>query len=126
MNELHLSFFQCFPRKWLKSFLPRVKIIYAFQILGGADEGNGWEVINEIKELIWNKLGGIFQSDGEGFSNEDGYHILWQFSDSVSGHWNMAIKKTFGGWAAFEMDLGDNEQRQAFFIGKVPKGANKI
>ncbi len=112
--------------KWLKSFLPKVKVVYAFQILNGADEGDGWEAIREIQSLIWNKLGGIFQADGEGFSNEDGYHILWQFSDSVSGPWNMAIRKTLGSWTAFEMDLGDNEQRQAFWNGKVPKGANKL
>ena len=112
--------------KWLKSFLPKVKVIYAFQILSGADEGDGWEAIREVQGLIWNKLGGIFQADGEGFSNEDGYHILWQFSDSVTGPWNMAVKKTFGGWTAFEMDLGDKEQRQSFLNGKVPKGVNKI
>lgn len=112
--------------RWLKSFLPKVKVIYAFQILSGADEGYGWAAIREVQGLIWNKLGGILQADGEGFSNEDGYHILWQFSDSVTGPWNMAVKKTFGGWTAFEMDLGDKEQRQSFFNGKVPKGVNKI
>lgn len=112
--------------KWLKSFLPKVKVVYAFQILSGADESESWEAIREIQGLIWNKLGGIFQADGEGFSNEDGYHILWQFSDTVKGPWNMAVRKTFGGWAAFEMDLGDIEQRQAFWNGKVPKGSNLL
>lgn len=112
--------------KWLKSFLPKVKVIYAFQILSGADEGDGWEAIREIQCLIWNKLGGILQADGEGFSNEDGYHILWQFSDSVTGFWNMAVRKAFGGWTAFEMDLGDNGQRKDFWNGKVPKGAIKL
>lgn len=112
--------------KWLKSFLPKVKVVYAFQILSGADKSDGWEAIHEIQGLIWNKLGGIFQADGEGFSNEDGYHILWQFSDTVTGPWNMAVRGTFGGWTAFEMDLGDEKQRQAFCIGKVPKGTKKL
>lgn len=112
--------------KWLTSFLPKVKVVYAFQVLSGADEGDGWEAIREIQGLIWNKLGGIFQADGEGFSNEDGYHILWQFSDTVTGPWNMAVRKTFGGWKAFEMDLGDKEQRQDFWSGKVPKGAKLL
>lgn len=112
--------------KWLKSFLPKVKVIYAFQILDGAEKRKGWEVLREVQGLIWNKLGGIFQADGEGFSNEDGYHILWQFSETVSGPWNMAVKGTFGGWTAFTMDLGDEEQRKAFCNGKVPKGSKKI
>lgn len=112
--------------KWLKSFLPKVKAIYAFQILNGVDEGHGWEAIGIIKGFIWNKLGSIFQADAEGFSNEDGYHILWQFSESVTGPWSVAVKKVFGGWTAFEMDLGDNAHRQAFLNGKVPKGVHKL
>ncbi len=88
--------------KWLKTFLPKAKVIYAFRILSGADEGDGWEAIREIQSLIWNKLDGIFQADGEGFSNKDGYHILWQFSDSVTGIWNMAVRNILGGWTAFE------------------------
>ncbi len=109
--------------KWLYGFLPKVKAIFAFQVLNGADINNGWEAIQEIKSLIWNKLGGIFQADHEGFSNEDGYHILWQFSDSVTGTWCMAVKKTFGGWANFEMDLGNPDHRKDFLKGKVPKNA---
>ena len=72
------------------------------------------------------KVGGIIQADNEGFSNEDGYHILWQFADDVSGNWNMAVKNFFGNWTNFTMNLGDQRQREEFWKGSVPKGAIKL
>jgi hypothetical protein len=65
--------------KWLVQFLPRVKVIYAFQVLSGADANNGWEGIRSLQDYIWQKFGGILQADLEGFSNENGHHMLWQF-----------------------------------------------
>jgi len=55
----------------------------------------------------------------EGFTNEDGYQIVWQFSDSVSGPWNMGVLQD-GIWHHFEMDLGDPDHRVAFLKGRVP------
>jgi hypothetical protein len=42
-------------------------------------------------QQLWERGDAIIQADGEGFTNEDGYHIVWQFSDSVSGPWNMGV-----------------------------------
>jgi hypothetical protein len=67
---------------WLAEYLPRVKTIYAFQLLCGTDVKNGWEILGKVEESIFTQVGGILQADGEGFSNEEGYHILWQFSNS--------------------------------------------
>ncbi|HSE26404.1 MAG TPA: hypothetical protein VLB68_32350, partial [Pyrinomonadaceae bacterium] len=64
----------------------------------------------------------ILQADNEGFSNEEGYHILWQFNDSVNGTWWMAVMKG-DQWKPFQMDLGDHKQRESFFKGQIPKGA---
>jgi hypothetical protein len=108
--------------RWLEQYLPRVKVIYAFQILGGADGNKAWEAIRALQACIWTRRGGILQSDGEGFSNEDGYSILWQFSDEVTGPWNMAVLNEAEKWIGFEMELGNSEQRMAFFEGKVPRG----
>ena len=74
---------------WLAKFLPSVRSIYAFQLLRGTDHKNGWDILGPVKNSIFDQATGIIQADGEGFSNEDGYHILWQFSDSV---------KANGGW----------------------------
>ena len=59
------------------------------------------------------------QADGEGFTNEEGYHIVWQFSDSVSGPWKMGVLQD-GVWHHFTMDLGDPDHRAAFLEGSVP------
>jgi hypothetical protein len=112
--------------RWLLSYFDRVKVIYAFHLLGAAFENDNFTVINSIREIIWNKTGGIFQSDGEGFTNEEGYAILWQFSDEAKGEWNMAVHDGAGEWIRFTMDLADEKQREEFWQGKVPKGAVRL
>jgi hypothetical protein len=109
---------------WLCEYLPRVKVIYALQILGGSDEPDGWELIGAIKSKLWNEGGGILQADGEGFSNEDGYHVVWQFSDRAAGPWWMGLLKD-GRWVHFQMELSNPVQRAAFLRGDVPDGVEQ-
>lgn len=112
--------------EWLRQYLQSsVKVVYAFQILNAMDERDNWEKFGQLREWLWKKVGGIFQADMEGFSNEDGYHILWQFSDKVAGPWAMAVKQD-GGWTKFQMDLGDATARAAFCEGKVPSNAKLL
>jgi hypothetical protein len=112
--------------KWLDKYFNNVKVIYAFQLLNASMEDENFPIVGSIKSTIWSKVGGILQADNEGFSNEDGYHILWQFSDGVTGEWNMAVKNFFGTWTNFTMDLGDKKQREEFWAGNVPKNARKL
>jgi hypothetical protein len=105
--------------KWLLEYFSRVKCIYAFQVLSGTDEKPGWEILDAIRDCIWSAAPAILQADEEGFSNEDGYHILWQFNDSVDGPWSMAVLRD-GQWKEFEMNLGDRKQRESFLQGEVP------
>ena len=106
---------------WLAEYLPTVKTIYAFQLLSGTDVKNGWNILGTVKNLVFENVGGIFQADGEGFSDEEGYHILWQFSNSAKGSWWMSVLKD-GEWVRFQMDLGNKKHRAAFFRGEVPDG----
>lgn len=112
--------------KWLTNYFGKVKVIYAFQMLNAAFEDGNFEVVSNIKMKIWNKTNGILQADNEGFSNEDGYHILWQFSDTVTGDWSCAVRNWLGKWDKFVMNLGDTTQRQEFQDGKVPKKSKRI
>ncbi|MGE0021867.1 MAG: hypothetical protein AB7S72_19515 [Draconibacterium sp.] len=112
--------------KWLDKYFDKVKVIYAFQLLDAAFDDKNFSIVGSIKSTIWNKVGGILQADNEGFSNEDGYHILWQFSDNVTGEWNMSVKNIFGKWTNFKMDLGNKKQREEFWAGNVPKNATKL
>ena len=110
---------------WLQQYLPGVKVIYAFQLLAGTDVDDGWSPLHRLHSAVWNQAGGILQADGEGFSDEDGYTILWQFSDRASGKWNMGLLKD-GRWVHFEMDLGNEQHRNAFLSGQVPDRAKVV
>lgn len=110
---------------WLQHYLPTVKVIYAFQLLNGTDVEDGWTPLRRLYDAVWEHAGGILQSDGEGFSDEEGYTILWQFSDRVTGTWNMGVIKD-GRWLHFAMDLGNEQHRKAFLSGEVPDGAKNF
>jgi hypothetical protein len=118
LEELH----DCKPEsgvEWLADYLDEVKTVYAFQHLQGSETEDGSNVLHALRAGIWERGDAIIQADGEGFTNEDGYHIVWQFSDSVSGPWNMAVLQE-GTWHHFKMDLGDPDHRAAFLRGEVP------
>lgn len=112
--------------KWLTGFFDRVKVIYAIQLLSPAFKGVNFDIVSSIKNKIWDKTLGIVQAENEGFTNEDGYHILWQFTDNVTGEWNCAVINSEGQWDMFSMDLGNMTQRQEFKNGNVPKTARQI
>ncbi|WP_395752199.1 hypothetical protein [Prosthecobacter sp.] len=108
--------------QWLLDYFKGVRSIYACQVLSGTEHKNGWEILGAVKNRIWSAAPSILQADREGFSNESGYHILWQFSESAEGDWWMAVLKE-GEWAPFLMDLGSSTHREAFFQGLIPEGA---
>ena len=105
--------------QWLAEYLGEVKTVYAFQHLQGSETEEGSNALHALRSALWERGDAIIQADGEGFTNEDGYHIVWQFSDSVSGPWNMGVFQD-GTWHHFKMDLGDPDHRAAFLEGEVP------
>ncbi len=125
-KEIILDYQPVSAVKWLTSFFEKVKVIYAFRILQAAFQGENFEIISSIKTKIWEKTKGILQADNEGFSNEDGYHILWQFSEDAEGKWSCAVSNGLGGWDNFVMELSDKIQRKEFQEGKVPSDAQQL
>jgi hypothetical protein len=112
----------CKPKsgaQWLENYLSSVRTIYSFQHLQGSETVEGSNALHALRSALWERKDAIIQADGEGFTNEDGYHIIWQFSDSVSGPWNMGVLQD-GVWRHFSMDLGDPDHRAAFLRGAVP------
>lgn len=106
---------------WLATYLLSVHEIYALQILHGTYKNNGWEIVGLLKSTIMGTAGGIIQADNEGFTNEDGYHVLWQFAEDAADAWWMAVLDK-GRWRRFQMDLGNRDHRAAFFRGEAPAG----
>ncbi|MGD0893103.1 MAG: hypothetical protein ABR923_16395 [Terracidiphilus sp.] len=111
--------------QWLTEFLSQVKTIYAFHHLQGAEMEEGGNVLHALRAALWERGDAIIQADGEGFTNEEGFHIVWQFSDHVSGPWNMGVLQD-GAWHHFKMDLGDPDHRAAFLAGEVPEDLSAI
>jgi hypothetical protein len=110
---------------WLAEFLAEVKTVYAFQHLQGADTEEGGNALHALRSALWERGDAIIQADGEGFTNEEGFHIIWQFSESVSGPWNMGVLQD-GTWHHFKMDLGDPDHREAFLSGEVPDDVSEV
>ena len=111
--------------QWLHEFLAEVKTVYAFQHLQGSETEDGGNALHALRSHLWERGDSILQADNEGFTNEEGFHIVWQFSDSVSGPWNMAVLQD-GTWHQFKMDLGDPDHREAFFRNEVPPDAASV
>ena len=111
--------------EWLAEFLTSVRTIYAFQHLQGSDTEEGGNALHALRSALWERGDAILQADSEGFTNEEGFHIVWQFSDSVSGPWNMGVLQE-GVWRHFAMDLGDPGHRAAFLSGEVPDDVSEV
>jgi hypothetical protein len=112
--------------EWLQRYFDGVKVIYAFEVLNAASVDNNFEIVSAIRTAIWDRAGGILQNDNEGFTNEDGFHILWQFDDDVTGDKYCAVLDELGSWIKFRMDLGDPFQRMAFLGGELPQTAVRL
>jgi hypothetical protein len=110
---------------WLTEYLEEIKTIYAFQHLQGSETVEGSNALHALRTALWERGEAILQADLEGFTNEEGYHIVWQFSDSVSGPWNMAVLQD-GTWLHFTMDLGDPDHRAAFLAGEAPSDVSAV
>jgi hypothetical protein len=111
--------------EWLAEYLDTVQTVYTFQHLQGAETVDGGNALHALRSALWERGDAILQVDGEGFTNEDGCHIVWQFSDSISGVWNMGVLQE-GVWRHFKMDLGDPDHRTAFLNGEVPGDVTEI
>ena len=124
LEDLH----DCKPKsglQWLEGYLDGVKTIYAFQHLQGSETVEGGNALHALRSSLWERGDAIIQADGEGFTNEEGFHIVWQFADDVSGPWKMGVLQD-GVWQHFTMDLGDPDHRAAFFKGIMPGDSHAI
>jgi hypothetical protein len=118
----------CRPKsgvQWLENYLASVKTVYSIQHLQGSETDEGSNALHALRSALWERGDAIIQADGEGFTNEDGYHIVWQFSDSISGRWKMGVLQD-GVWRHFSMDLGDPDHREAFLKGTVPDDLTSV
>ena len=112
--------------EWLQNFFKKVAVIYTFEVFDFSDNSYTWQILGKTKIIIMKTTKGIAQADHEGFSNDEGDHILWQFSDQVEGGWNMAVLNSSNNWVKFRMDLGNEIHRAAFQRGEIPSGIRPV
>ena len=108
--------------EWTSSYIKEAKKIYRFELFEGAEDQYGWYSFEALREALWESSGGIMQNDGEGYRNEEGFFIVWQFEYEVEGPYEAAILDEYGKWLCFEMELSDKTHEQQFKAGKLPKG----
>lgn len=108
--------------RWVTDYLPRVKTIYLFGCSSGFSERPvEFDLVQGLLDTLRDDPGGILYAEFEGWSNEDGQHLTWEFSDDVAGTFWMTLRRP-DGWAWFEMDLANPDHRRAFRAGEVPTG----
>ncbi|MGE4519302.1 MAG: hypothetical protein AB7E04_07345 [Desulfobacteraceae bacterium] len=112
--------------KWVKKYISKADIVYEFVPVSGFDTEDGFEILTLLQTEAWVNSRGIFQYSGEGFTNESGDLVLWDYPYSITGRRIAALKDFTGRWKTFEMDLESLNQRNEFFKGKVPNNAKLI
>jgi len=112
--------------KWVKKYISKTKIFYEFLPLSTFESDEDWEILSIIQTEAWANSRGIFQYSDEGFTNESGDLVLWDYPFSITGKRIAAVKDFTRRWKTFEMDLESINQRKDFFEGKVPKNSKLI
>ncbi len=120
----------CCPRSaalWADAFIASSRVLYGCRYLSFGLSHVYAAVPSSVMWAIQSIAdSGIIHAEGQGFSNEDGYQITWEFSDRVQGPRQMAVLSDGGRWQPFEMDLGNDQQRAAFRAGDRPAGVELL
>ncbi len=112
--------------RWVKKYLEKTKVVYEFILTDNLNSDNDMELLSNTYMETWVFNRGIFQIKNEGFTNESGDLILWDYPFSAAGKRLAAIKSFTGRWKTFEMDLESPMQRKLFLKGKVPDKSKLI
>jgi hypothetical protein len=112
--------------KWLCQFMKRVKVIYEFRPMQAINSDAGWEIFNEVWMNLRHTETGIVHLDGEGFTNEEGCQITWEYPGEESGELKVAVLNEKGEeWIEYIIDLANQEQKELFMAGKAPDNTER-
>jgi hypothetical protein len=110
--------------KWLCQFMSRVKVLYEFRPMQAIKTDAGWEIFNEVWTNLRESMQGIVHLDDEGFTNEDGAQITWEYSGEETGDLKVAVLNERGEeWIEYTIDLANQEHKALFMAGKAPDKA---
>ena len=107
--------------RWLCQFMTRVKVLYEFRPMQGIKQDKGWLLFNEVWTNLRESLQGIVHLDEEGFTNQQGAQITWEYPGDETGDLKVAVLDESGEqWIEYTMDLANQEHKQLFMAGKAP------
>jgi hypothetical protein len=107
--------------KWLCQFMSRVKVLYEFRPMQAINTNEGWKIFNEVWTNLRETLQGIVHLDDEGFTNEDGVQITWEYPGEETGDLKVAVLNEKGEeWIEYTMDLANQAHKELFMAGKAP------
>jgi len=111
--------------KWLCQFMSRVKVLYEFRPMQAINTEEGWQIFNEVWTNLRENLQGIVHLENEGFTNETGAQITWEYSTPESGDLKVAtLNKNGTEWIEYTLDLANQAHCKMFMAGEVPDKAN--
>jgi hypothetical protein len=130
--------------KWLCQFMSRVRVLYEFRPMPAVKTEAGWELFNEVWTNMRGILRGIVHLEDEGFTNEQGAQITWEYPDENDAgtgsdaalHGTIAqaatdkiadeklkvavLDKNGQDWIEYLINLANQEQRALFMAGEAP------
>ncbi len=106
--------------RWLCQYMHQVQVIYSFKPHQALYDEKGWAIFNQVWTNLKKLEPGIVHTQAEGFTNESGDQITWEFPKGSVGDWKMAVLNDENDWVKFTMDLANLEQRQSFQAGRLP------
>jgi hypothetical protein len=128
--------------KWLCQFMGRVKVLYEFRPMLAVTTDEGWQIFNEVWTNLRHTLTGIVHLQDEGFTNEEGAQITWEYPENADlsqtgesgdekGHMHLSesagdlkvavMDEDSGKWIDYTINLADPTARLMFINGKRPE-----
>jgi hypothetical protein len=107
---------------WVRHYLRSVRTVYAFTPHGIDEET--MTALRAVISGIQHEVSAILYAENEGWSNEDGYQITWQFGDPPSRteeEWWVAVLANNDEWQTYCINLAKPEDIRFFREGNLPQ-----
>jgi hypothetical protein len=89
------------------------------------DDPKALDVVHAVRTALRGAVGGIGQWDGQGFTNEEDQLIWCNPDDRPQGVTTAAVlDESTGEWVAFDLNLSDPKELDAFLRGEIPRAAH--
>jgi hypothetical protein len=108
--------------RWVADWLQGAQTWYSFTPHSSDRDDEAMDVLRAIMWSIQRDTNGLAYADLEGWSNQEGDQITWQFTERPhTGLWWFAVLDDSGAWQRCRIDLSDTRQCEEFRSGRIPR-----